>query len=177
MLIYVSAFLNIISKQLTIRILDQIQLADYVINSLRISSDATSESSLWNDFILLPFVLEISESLSHLVSLHFSTPAIMGIIGRLRHSSWLSGADSPAGKMPQVQRQRQILTASRGRQRKLTDSEAGNSGSLSNKSVQSRALGPRCKKSSVAPLWCRRAIPLYRKLQSPGMKTRSCSAS
>lgn len=101
----------------------------------------------------------------------------MGIIGRLRHSSWLSGADSPAGKMPQVQRQRQILTASRGRQRKLTDSEAENSGSLSNKSVQSRALGPRCKKSSVAPLWCRHAIPLYRKLQSTGMKTRSCSAS
>lgn len=71
MLIYVSTFLNIISKQLTIRILDQIQFADYVINSLRISSDATSESSLWNDFILLPFVLEISESLSHLVSLYF----------------------------------------------------------------------------------------------------------
>ena len=57
MLIYVSTFLNIISKQLTIRILDQIQFANYVNNSLRISSDATSESSLWNDFILLPFVL------------------------------------------------------------------------------------------------------------------------
>lgn len=87
MLIYVSAFLNIISKQLTIRILDQIQFANYVINSLRISSDATSESSLWNDFILLPFVLEISEFSKHV----FFNSCHYGHNRKLRHSSWFSG--------------------------------------------------------------------------------------
>lgn len=131
MLIYVSAFLNIISKQLTIRILDQIQFANYVINSLRISSDATSESSLWNDFILLPFVLEISEFSKHV----FFNSCHYGHNRKLRHSSWFSGVDSLAGNMSQMQRQRQTLTTSRGRQRKLTDSETGNSGSLSNKST------------------------------------------